>query len=242
MGKALLFDCLICLIGPRGRPKPPFGPITSVMSKGRLQDEFFRFYIYQVEEAFSSIPMEMRKIIRHARGMRSSQTADRPVRGYTLVQLVITMAIGLTMAAVSVPLISNAMGYFRFRSAVSSVAAAIQSGRNQAIFRACPYQTVFSAANKTYETKGEPADATNTCTAAFACPNGAASCAAPWAGQGSNITLDADQTLTFNPGGTMVSPSAVNGVTTMVMTYPNGNRTATIRISRFGGINVTYTP
>src|SRR5262245_27759910 len=41
---------------PEGEAQAAICAITSVMSKGRLQDEFFRFYIYQVEEAFSSIP------------------------------------------------------------------------------------------------------------------------------------------------------------------------------------------
>jgi hypothetical protein len=131
--------------------------------------------------------------------------------------------------------------YFKFRSAVSSIAGTIQSARNQAIFQGCPYQTVFSAANKTYQTTNQAAPAgTTACAVAFTCPGGAPACALPWAAPGTNVTLDLDQTLTFNPGGTMASPTAVNGVTTMVVSYPNGNRTATIRISRFGGINVTY--
>jgi Tfp pilus assembly protein FimT len=201
---------------------------------------FLGFAFIKYAEGSSGMPREMRQLIRRARGIRSSQTANGAVRGYTLIQLVIVIAITMTMMAISVPLMTSALNYFKFRSAVSSIAGAIQSGRNQAIFQGCPYQTVFNAGNKTYQTQGQSPDATNTCVAPFACPGGAAACAVPFAGPGPNVILDADQTLTFSPGGTMASATAVNGVTTMVVSYPNGNRTATIRISRFGNINVTY--
>jgi prepilin-type N-terminal cleavage/methylation domain-containing protein len=164
-------------------------------------------------------------------------------KGFSLFELVVTLAIGLILVTISVPLITRNMGYFRLRSAASSVAGAIQSGRNQAISQGCPYQLVFTAASVSFQVQNEPPDpTTNACATAFAnaCTGGATACPVPFSGPGSGVTLNADTTLTFRPGGSTTSTTAVAGVTTLVLT--SDNRTANINVSAFGNVNVQYLP
>jgi len=51
------------------------------------------------------------------------------------------------------------------------------------------------------------------------------------------VTLDADTTLTFSPGGGVTSTTAAGGITTLVVTYQG--KTETITVSSYGSIKVT---
>ena len=66
-----------------------------------------------------------------------------------------TLAVGITLAALAVPAVKSSVQYFRVRSAVSSITGAIQSTRYRAIFDGCPYNLSFSSTGNTFQVASE---------------------------------------------------------------------------------------
>jgi Tfp pilus assembly protein FimT len=152
--------------------------------------------------------------------------------GFTLIELVITVAIGMVMVALAIPMVQNVFQFYRLRGAVSSATGTLQSTRYQALQRGYPYQLVLNSANSTMQIKNDPTN-----TGAFANVGNAL----PLSGTGTPVTLSSDETFTYRPGGMVVSPAAdANGNTTFTLTQ--GTKRATLIVSRFGNINVTYAP
>ena len=149
----------------------------------------------------------------------------------------LVIAVGMILAAIAVPVITNTMRVYRMRSAVSSLTGAISSSRYQAIFHGCKSQVVFTAASYSYQVQSEaPAYGGQVCTAAFA----NVGTAIPLMGQG--IALGANVTLTFSPGGSVSATPAAIPIQ-LVLTYPGFTTTVpteTITVSNYG--NVTVAP
>ena len=179
--------------------------------------------------------MKRRRIWQGKTGPWVGQNQDKASGGFTLVELIFVILIVLIMAVIALPLMNNVSSYFKLRGAVSSATGAIQSTRYQAIFQGCPFQVVFTAATGNYQV-------TNSCpnTGVFTnfCQSGATSCPVPISGSGNKITLNADLTLTFSPGGRVTSAAFPNGGINMTLTYP-GKTPEVITISSYGSINVT---
>jgi prepilin-type N-terminal cleavage/methylation domain-containing protein len=172
------------------------------------------------------IRRQVRQETNEPRGQRSN-----PARGFSLIELLVVAAILLIMSVMAVPLLNNTISYFRLRGAVSSVTGAIQSTRYQAIFQGCPYQVVFTAATSTYQIKNQcPVGGTfaNVCSAPLTV------CPVPLSGSGIPVTLNADITMTFSPGGKV---SSVTAPMSLVITY-GGKPPETIAVSSYGSINV----
>lgn len=157
-------------------------------------------------------------------------------RGFSLIEIVTVVAIGLILGAMAIPALQSSIQYFRFRGAVSAVTAAIQSTRYQAIFQGCPFRLAFSATNLNYTISSETPTGTNTtCATAYS----TVGTAVPVYRTGQNIAISSDITLQFNPGGAVSNPITAGAQT---VTVTSGNRTAAIVVSSFGNINVTITP
>jgi type II secretory pathway pseudopilin PulG len=171
---------------------------------------------------------------RQARKDRSG-SPDQCVKhadGFTLIELMFVCLIGLTLTAMAIPLVNNVVSNFRLRGAISSVTGAIQSTRYQAIFQGCPYQVVFTAATSSYQIQNQcPIGGAfvNVCTAPTV------SCPVPLSGSGIPVTLNADITMTFSPGGKITSATSPM---VMVVTY-GGKPPENITVSSYGSINVT---
>src|SRR5262249_27984836 len=137
---------------------------------------------------------------------RSSQNSrPRNVRGFSLLELVIVVAIALIVSAMAVPGIRRSLQYYAMRSAVTSVTGAIQSARYNAIFHGCRYQLVFTAASKSYTVASMvPPAGGSACLAAY----GAAGPAIPIMGNGAALT--ANTTMQFLPNGTIQTVPASN--------------------------------
>lgn len=154
-------------------------------------------------------------------------------RGFTLLEVLIVVAIVFVLAALSMPLVQNTFAYFRLRGAASSVTGAIQSTRYQALQNGYPYAVALNKAASIYQIQNDPTNAGLFVNVGNAIP---------LSGSGNPVALDADKSFTFRPSGRVFSPQAdANGNTTLTLTASNG-KTATITVSRYGNINVIYAP
>jgi prepilin-type N-terminal cleavage/methylation domain-containing protein len=158
----------------------------------------------------------------------------RRSQGFTLLELVMVVTIGLVLGAMSIPAIVSTVNYFKFRSAVSSVTGAMQTARYQAIYQGCSSQVVFDAAAFTYQISGLTPNVAPAlgCSAVYVPIN---TTLIPTPIGDKRVSLAASKTITFSPGG------AVTPVPT-TLTLTNNGRTATILVSNFGRVNVTITP
>ena len=170
-------------------------------------------------------------MIRSSQIRKGATVRARAARGFTLLELVIVVAVAMVLAAVAVPLINNTVRVYTFRSTVAAVTGIVQSTRYNAIYHGCPYQLSFSSAAMTYTVASQvPAVGTTTCLVAM----GPASAAVPLPGK-ANSKLTGDLTLVFHPSGLV---QATVGNLSPQITYP-GLPTETIQISAFGRVNVT---
>ena len=153
-------------------------------------------------------------------------------RGFSLVELMFACAIAIITVVIAVPLVNNVTSYFRLRGAVSSVTGAVQAVRYQAIFQGCPYQLVLTASTSSFQVKKS---CPSSGTFSNDCPGGLTSCPVPLSGSGTAVSLNADITMTFSPGGKITSATSPMS---MVITYST-NPPETITVSSYGNINVT---
>ena len=164
-----------------------------------------------------------------------ARVRERGSRGFTLLELVLVVAVGMVLAAMAVPVIGNTMRIYSMRSAISSLTGAISSSRYQAIFHGCKSQVVITKATYSYQVQSEaPAFGGQACAAAFTNVGGAI----PLMGRG--VALSSDITLTFSPGGSVISNPAASPIT-LTLSYPGFVATVpteTITVSNYGNITV----
>lgn len=159
--------------------------------------------------------------VRHIRRDRPGTTN----RGFTLLELLFTVLIGVLLTVISLPLVQNVMANFKLRSAVASVTGAIQSTRFQAISSGYAYQVVLDKTASTIQVQSDPNR-----TGTFANTGSAI----PLSGSSIPVVLGTTTTLQFRPSGIV---AATAGSTTLTLTY--GGKTETITVSSYGNIKVT---
>jgi type IV fimbrial biogenesis protein FimT len=164
---------------------------------------------------------------------RSSIQSARRSRGFSVVELVIVVAIAMVVMAMAVPGIRRITQLYAMRAAVTSLTGAIQSARYNAIFHGCRYQLAFTAATKSYTVANMvPAAGGQACTAAYSAPGPAIPL------QGRGATLGANITLQFLPSGFVQSVPA--GAIAMTVSYAgSGLPDKQITVSNYGQIAVT---
>jgi prepilin-type N-terminal cleavage/methylation domain-containing protein len=163
----------------------------------------------------------------------SKQYPIRAARGFTLIELVIVVAIAMVVMAMAVPGIRRVTQLYAMRAAVTSLTGAIQSARYNAIFHGCRYQLVFTAATKSYTVANMvPAAGGQTCNAVYSAPGPAIPI------QGRGASLGANVTLQFLPSGFVQSVPA--GAIAMTVSYAgSGLPNKQITVSNYGKITVT---
>ncbi|HLJ25395.1 MAG TPA: GspH/FimT family pseudopilin [Candidatus Angelobacter sp.] len=154
--------------------------------------------------------------------------ASASARGYSLLELVVTVAVILITTAIALPLVQNASRSYQMRSAVVSVTGAIQSARYQAISRGYPFRLALTAAGSTYQIWN------STCGSAAPCWAKVGG-VVPLSGSGVSAVLSADTSLDFSPSGAVV---ASTGALNFSLTYKGA--VESITVSNYG--NVTVSP
>jgi type IV fimbrial biogenesis protein FimT len=142
----------------------------------------------------------------------AGKTSGR-VRGFSMLEITIVLAVSGIMAAMAVPHIQSGVNSYRLHGAMASATWAIQSTRYQALRQGYPYQVVFSSTSNSYQIQNLPSGSTYV-NVGTAVPL-----------SGSNITLNADTTLTFKPNGFVNDP---NGLYYFKITYNGLCQKATV--------------
>lgn len=154
------------------------------------------------------------------------------VRGFSMLELTITVLIVLISSVIALPAIHSVIGTYRLSSAVSSVTGVIQTARYQAISSGYAYQVVFSKTASTFQVQSNPTWPTGTFS--NYCVGTATSCPIPLSSSSIPVVLGADTTLQFRPNGMV---TATVGSTPLTLTYLT--KTESIAVSTYGFIKVT---
>ena len=148
-------------------------------------------------------------------------------RGFSLMELIVTVVILVITTAIAVPLIQNASTSYRIRGAVNSVTGAIQSTRYQAISNGYPFRIALNSAASTYQIWKNTCGPGNPCWAKVGG-------AVPLSGSSVNAVLNQDTTLDFHPGGAVL---AATGTQNFSLTL-NG-LVENVTVSTYGNITVS---
>jgi len=155
-------------------------------------------------------------------------------RGFTLLEMVIVLAIMVITTVIAVPVATSTMNSYYVNNAVTSLTGAVQTTRYQSISNGYPYALVINAAASTYQVQSDPTRSGTFANVGNAIPFSSMV----------NI-LSQNTTLVFRPGGAVclntsiacVCPTNSSGWCTMSITYRT-NPTEVITVSPYGQTSV----
>jgi prepilin-type N-terminal cleavage/methylation domain-containing protein len=163
-----------------------------------------------------------------AKNMPTNKT--RNDAGFSMIELIMVLVVGVTLTACAIPLISSVVHYYRLRAAVSSATWAIQSVRFQSLEEGYPFQVTFTAgtgsASPTYQIASEAPGATTFTNVGSSVPL-----------SGSAVTLNQTETFQFKGNGTVATSPASNAPYQFTISY--SGTTETITVSNYGNVDVT---
>lgn len=153
-------------------------------------------------------------------------TVARQVRqsGFSILELVVTLAIVLIATAMAIPVVKGVIGQYQVNAAVQSVTGIIQGTRYRAIAGGYPFRVVFNAANDTYQVQSDPNN-----NGTFANVGNAVT----FSNSSGTPVINADLTLQFRGNGAV---STVVGALPMTLTMKG--QTKTISVGIYGNVNV----
>ena len=153
----------------------------------------------------------------------------RSNRGFSVLELVTVVAVGLILAAISAPLIQSITRNMRLNAAVNSVTGAMQSTRYRAIYDGCPYTLTVSKDTDTYQLASEVTG--GACAAAFT----NVGTSIPFSNK-SFVALDQNLVFQFSPGG---SATVTTGTSTFNFSYVGYSAIKKqVQVTKYGSITV----
>ncbi len=158
-------------------------------------------------------------------------------RGWTLMELLVVVAIIGLILKISLPSIQNTILAYRLSAAASSASGAIQQNRYQSVMIGCPYTIAFTAGSTTYQVQTEAISGTPPVCAGSYTNSGSA---VPWT-SGGGISVSPSTTFTFTANG-IVSASQGGSNCAMPCAFVLSNTqgaTRTITVSGVGNVKVT---
>jgi Tfp pilus assembly protein FimT len=191
-----------------------------------------------------------------------SQEAEKQqktrMQGWTLLELMTAVAIIALIVAMALPHIKNALLNYRLGMAASTLAAALQQVRYNAIMNGCYYTIALTAGSTTYQVQTQAITPSNPSSTSppvcatnldgspnfTAAPSPLGPSPIPWTASAS-INVVSSTTLEFGASGVVGLPPspATNPLTpcspTCSFQLSNGYATKTISISGVGNVKVT---
>ncbi len=172
-------------------------------------------------------------------------------RGFTMVELVIVLAVACIILAISLPTINRTITNMHLTSSATSLAGVIQSTRYQAISTGCPYEVTITAASRSYQIYTEKVVTSPTAppvcatTYSYVCASNysGAACAIQFANSDVNVSFNpvsATSTLVLNPSGTISTTSSITTPSTFTIVFSpsTGSQTKTVTVSGVGNVRI----
>jgi Tfp pilus assembly protein FimT len=162
-------------------------------------------------------------ILNQRQSVNSSSNAGRDERGFSLLELVTALMVGIILTSIAIPQVSSGINNYRLRGAVASATWAIQSTRYQALTQGYPFQVVLDSTTNKYQITSEPPGASSFSNVGTPVPL-----------SGSPVTLNQNTTLQFKPNGAVTAPV---GALSFTISYKG--LTKTVAVSNYGNVSVT---
>src|SRR5690348_1882534 len=92
----------------------------------------------------------MKRLTRYSHSSQDVTSVYSRSKGFTIIELLVVMAIGLVIAAMSIPVVQSALSSMRLNSAVTSISTTISKTRYRAIRNSDIYTLAISTPLNTY--------------------------------------------------------------------------------------------
>jgi type IV fimbrial biogenesis protein FimT len=159
-------------------------------------------------------------VVRHRKFMNS-----RSERGFTLLQLMAALAVGMILTAIAIPSINSTLATYRLRAATSSITGAIQSNRYRAIYSGYPYKLTFTNSTTTFQVTKKASTDTSYVNVDGAIPFG------------TGATLDHDTVqLTFSPSGAVKITDGTSDLANGIFYVSYAGQQIKVTVSPFGSV------
>lgn len=172
----------------------------------------------------------LRRVALHSRRLRLSA-------GFSLVEMVLVVALSMVMAAMAIPAMRSAAATYQLDSAADSASGAIQGARYQAIMHGYPYQVNFNSANNQFQLLSEVPPATTFSTVGGSVPISAQNVTMNLGTAGTGFT--GHLILQFSPNGSVTVASGQAMPATFTIAY-NGT-TKHFTVANYGTISISST-
>jgi Tfp pilus assembly protein FimT len=164
--------------------------------------------------------------------------------GFTMVELVIVVMIAMVIMVSAIPIINTTLNNMHLGSAASSLAAAIQSTRYQAISAGCPYQFTLLPASNSYQLATEVISGNPPACASTYTNTGPNNNPAPVPFANADVTISTstacpNTSFLLNPGGTISAVGTPTIASSFCIVLSHGAATKTVTVTGVGNVKVT---